>query len=54
MNQCNCMNYVNQVIDLFKGSNQTSAIILAVAAFVLGMIAMCLVCKIFCPCGKKS
>ena len=54
MNQCNCMSYVNQVIDLFKGSNQTSAIILAVVAFVLGMIAMCLICKILCPCGKKS
>ena len=53
MNQCNCMNYVNQVIDLFKGPNQTAAIILAAAAFVLGMIAMCLLCKVFCPCGKK-
>ena len=54
MNQCNCMNYVNQVIDLFKGPNQTAAIILAVAAFIVGMIAMCILCKIFCPCGKKS
>ena len=54
MNQCNCMNYVNQVIDLFKGPNQTSAIILAVAAFILGMVAMCILCKLLCPCGKKS
>ena len=54
MNQFCCGSYVNQVIDLFKGSNQTAAIILAVAAFVLGMVAMCLVCKVFCPCGKKS
>ena len=54
MNQCNCMNYVNQVIDLFKGPNQTAAIILATAAFILGMIAMCILCKLFCPCGKKS
>ena len=54
MNQCNCMNYLNQVIDLFKGPNQTAAIILAVAAFIVGMIAMCILCKIFCPCGKKS
>ena len=54
MNQCNCMNYVDQVIDLFKGPNQTSAIILAVAAFILGMIAMCILCKLLCPCGKKS
>ena len=54
MNPCNCMNYVNQVIDLFKGQSQTAAIILAVAAFVLGMIAMCILCKLLCPCGKKS
>ena len=54
MNQCNCMNYVNQVIDLFKGPNQTAAIILAVAAFILGMVAMCILCKLLCPCGKKS
>ena len=54
MNQCCCGNYVNQVIDLFKGPNQTAAIILAVAAFIVGMIAMCVLCKIFCPCGKKS
>ena len=54
MNQCCCGNYVNQVIDLFKGPNQTAAIILAVAAFIVGMIVMCVLCKIFCPCGKKS
>ena len=54
MNQCNCMNYVNQVIDLFKGPNQTAAIILAVAAFIVGMIAMCVLCKLLCPCGKKK
>ena len=41
-------------MNLFKGATQTPAIILAVAAFVLGMIAMCLLCKLFCPCGKKS
>ena len=54
MNQCNCANYVNQVIDLFNGPNQTAAIILAAAAFVLGMVAMCILCKILCPCGKKK
>ena len=48
------MNCINNVIDLFKGPNQTSAIILAVAAFILGMVAMCLLCKLLCPCGKKS
>ena len=42
------------VLDLFQGATQTPAIILAIAAFVLGMVAMCLLCKIFCPCGKKS
>ena len=52
MNQC--MNYVNQAIDLFKGQSQTAAIILAAAAFILGMIAMCILCKLLCPCGKKS
>ena len=54
MNQCCCGNYVNQVIDLFKGQTQVSAIILAVAAFVLGMVVMCVLCKLFCPCGKKG
>ena len=54
MNQCNCMNYVNQVIDLFKGPNQVAAITVAVAAFILGMIAMCILCKLLCPCGKKA
>ena len=42
------------VLDLFQGANQTPAIILAIVAFVLGMVAMCLLCKLFCPCGKKS
>ena len=41
-------------MNLFEGATQTSAIILAVAAFVLGMIVMCLLCKLFCPCGKKG
>ena len=55
MNQCSCMNYVNQVIDLFdKDQTQVAAIILAVAAFILGMIAMCVLCKLLCPCGKKK
>ena len=45
---------MNAVMNLFKGATQTPAIILTVAAFVLGMIAMCLICKLFCPCGKKS
>ena len=48
------MNCVNNAIALFQGQNQCAAITVAVAAFVLGMIAMCLLCKLFCPCGKKS
>ena len=43
------------MIELFKsGDTRCSAIAVAVAAFVLGLIVMCLVCKICCPCGKKS
>ena len=49
------MNYANQVVDLFdKDQTQVAAIILAVAAFILGMIVMCILCKLLCPCGKKS
>lgn len=49
------MNCMNGVIELFKNS-QTScaATALAIAAFVLGAIVMCLVCKVCSPCGKKS
>ena len=43
------MNCINNAIALFQGQNQCAAITLAVAAFILGMIAMCLVCKVFCP-----
>ena len=45
---------MNAVMNLFQGATQTPAIILAVIAFVLGMVAMCLVCKVCCPCGKKK
>ena len=45
---------IKGAIDLFQGSTQCAAITVAVTAFVLGMIAMCLLCKLFCPCGKKS
>lgn len=48
------MNCVNNAIALFQGQNQCAAVTVAVAAFVLGMIAMCLLCKLFCPCGKKK
>ena len=48
------MNCINNAIALFQGQNQCAAITVAVVAFVLGMIAMCLLCKLFCPCGKKK
>ena len=48
------MSYINNAIALFQGENACAAITVAVAAFVLGMIVMCLVCKICCPCGKKK
>ena len=37
---------MNEVMNLFKGATQVPAIEVAVAAFVLGMIAMCLLCRI--------
>ena len=48
------MNCINNAIALFQGQNQCAAITVAVAAFVLGMIVMCILCKLFCPCGKKK
>ena len=48
------MNCINNAIALFQGQNQCAAITVAVAAFVLGMIVMCILCKLLCPCGKKS
>ena len=48
------MNCINNAIALFQGSTQCAAITVAVAAFILGMIAMCILCKLLCPCGKKN
>ena len=48
------MNCINNAIALFQGQNQCAAITVAVVAFVLGTIVMCLLCKILCPCGKKT
>ena len=45
---------MNAIVNLFQGATKMPAIELAVAAFVLGMVVMCLVCKVCCPCGKKS
>ena len=49
------MNCINNALELFK-SNTCGATMIAIAAFVLGMIVMCLVCKACrpCACGKKS
>ena len=47
------MNCINNALELFK-SNTCGAVLIAVAAFVLGAIAMCLICKICCPCGKRN
>ena len=45
---------IEGAIELFEGSTRCAAITVAVAAFVLGMIVMCLLCKLLCPSGKKS
>ena len=47
------MNCIKNAIDLFQGPNQCAAIMVAAVAFVLGMIAMCLVCRLLCLCGRK-
>ena len=48
------MSCINNAIALFQGDNACAAITIAVTAFVLGVIVMCLMCKICCPCGKKK
>jgi len=47
------MNCISGAIELFK-TNTCSALIIAIAAFVLGVIAMCVACKLFSPCGGKD
>ena len=49
------MNCINNALELFK-SNTCGATVIAIAAFVLGLVVMCLICKLFrpCSCGKKS
>ena len=44
---------VNQVFELFK-TNTCPAVTIAVVAFVLGVVATCILCKVCCPCGKKK
>lgn len=45
---------MNEVMNLFQGATRQPAVMLAAAAFVLGMIGMCLLCRMFRPCGKKA
>ena len=47
------MNCIVNAFDLFK-TNSCQATTLVILAFVLGMVAMCLLCKLCCPCGKKK
>ena len=39
--------------ELFK-TNTCQATVIAVAAFVLGAVAMCLVCRAGCSCGRRK
>ncbi len=48
------MNCINKILALFQGQTQCAATTLAVVAFILGMIVMCLLCKLFCRCGKDA
>ena len=45
---------MNAMIQLFQGATLIPAVILAAASFVLGVIAMCLVCRLMRPCGKAK
>ena len=47
------MNCMLNVLDLFK-TNTCQATVIAVAAFVLGAVAMCMVCRFGCSCGRKK
>ena len=47
------MNCISGALELFK-TNTCQASTIAVAAFVLGAIAMCVICKLLRPCGAKK
>ena len=47
------MNCISGALELFR-TNTCQATAIAAVAFVLGAIAMCVLCKLFCPCGKKN
>lgn len=45
---------INAVVNLFDGSTESAAVALTVAAFLCGMVASCILCKIvrLLRCGK--
>ena len=47
------MNCISGAFELFK-TNTCAAWTIAIAAFVLGAIVMCVACKLFRPCGGKD
>ena len=47
------MNCISGALELFK-TNSCAAWTIAIAAFVLGVIVMCAICRMFRPCGKNG
>ena len=47
------MNCINGALELFK-TNSCAAWTIAIAAFVLGVVVMCAICRMFHPCGKNG
>lgn len=47
------MNCISGALELFK-TNSCAAWTIAIAAFVLGVLVMCAICRIFRPCGKNN
>ena len=47
------MNCISGTLELFK-TNSCAAWTIAIVAFVLGVVVMCAICRIFRPCGKNN
>jgi RNA recognition motif-containing protein len=47
------MNCISGALELFK-TNSCAAWTIAIVAFVLGVVVMCAICRIFRPCGKNN
>ena len=47
------MNCISGALELFK-TNSCAAWTIAIAAFVLGALVMCAICRLFRPCGKNN